>query len=161
MNIATASHIPLLSRAFALSNGDVCELGTGLYSTTILKWLCEMSDRKLFSYESSQKWFEKARKNKSPFQEIIKVDDWSKTDIEKPWGLAFVDYEPSEERVISIARLANYAEYIVIHDTNLKYDYQCHYDKIWGMFKYRFDDKWCEKCTTSIVSNFHSLERFE
>ena len=54
--VRMATHVPLLVRVFEMSEGDVLEMGTGYFSTLILKWLCEMHDRTLYSFEGSRKW---------------------------------------------------------------------------------------------------------
>ena len=71
MRIAAASHIEPLVRAFEKTKGDVLEMGTGYYSTILLSWLCELSGRRLYSFEASRKWFEKTVKNKKPFHDFL------------------------------------------------------------------------------------------
>ena len=161
MNILGATHIPMLVRAFELSEGDVLEMGTGLYSTTILKWLCEVSGRTLYSYENDLKWYNRAIVTPVPFHKVIKVEDWDKAEIERPWGLAFIDHKSGKRRHIDIQRLANFAEYIVIHDTNPEAYREYHYERIWPLFKYIYHFKKYSGSYTSVVSNFHSLEKFE
>ena len=60
--IEWATHLPLLVRMFDKTEGDVLELGMGYFSTMILKWLCEMSGRTLYSYESNKEWYGKVAK---------------------------------------------------------------------------------------------------
>lgn len=69
-----ATHIPLLAKTFEISRGDVLELGTGYFSTTLLLWLCQMERRNLYSYESDEFWYKKSIKNKAPYHKIIKVE---------------------------------------------------------------------------------------
>lgn len=156
-----ATHIPLLVRVFTASEGDVLELGTGYFSTLILRWLCEMFDRELWSYENRRRWYDRVKKDK-PYHHVFYVERWEDADIERRWGMAFVDHAPNSRRVVEIERLANCAEYIVIHDTQpnaesagLPTDYG--YEKIWHLFKHRYDYTdlvpW-----TSVVSNFHGID---
>lgn len=158
--IRQATHIPVLVRAFDLSGGDVLELGTGYFSTPILRWLCEMGRRKLYSYDKSNFWYQKALAKPAPFHEVIKVDNWDKIEIERPWGLVLVDHSPDERRWVEIKRLANWAEYIIIHDSNLSKFKNYGYEKIWSLFKYRFNYNKISPNTT-VVSNFNSLEKFQ
>ena len=170
-HILCASHIPLLVRAFTLSKGDILELGTGYFSTPILRWLCEMSGwlqegngRTLYSYETSEGWYQRAairtKKDLFPFHKVIKIDNFDEAKIEKHWGLAFIDHAPTRRRQVEIERLANWADYIVIHDTNPQHDRAYKYSKIWGLFKNRYDfTKYYPH--TSVVSNFYSLEKFK
>ena len=154
--VRMATHLPLLVRAFELSEGDVLEMGTGYFSTLVLKWLCEMHDRTLYSFEGNKKWYDRAMRKPKPFQELIYTPNWDDVDIERHWGLAFIDHGPNKRRHVDIARLANYADYIVIHDTEPESDKNYHYSKIWDLFKYRYDYKKCLPWT-SVVSNTKEL----
>lgn len=159
--ISHASHLVPLARAFDLSHGDVLELGMGWYSTSLLKWLCGVAGRELFSYDDVTEWTLPGRHRQPAYHHVICVSDWEAAPIEVPWGLAFVDHAPPERRAVEVQRLAPWAEYIVIHDTQLdKASFQYGYDAIWPLFKYRYDYTRLSPQTT-IVSNFHSLERMD
>ena len=130
-------------------------MGTGYFSTLVLRWLCEMSGRTLYSYEGNQQWYERALKKSKPYHHIIYAPNFDEAPIERPWGLVFIDHGPNERRRVDIARLAPYAEMMVIHDTNPETKPSKHgygYDAIWPLFAYRYDftlyDPW-----TSVVSN--------
>lgn len=158
--IKVATHIPLLVRAFTLSEGDVLELGTGYFSTLVLRWLCEMSGRTLYSYESSHYWYTRALQKPKPFHKVIYVKNFDEADIERHWGLVFIDHGPNQRRITEIKRLANYADYMVIHDTNPVIGEESprgyHYNEIWSLFKYRYDfTKYNPH--TSCVSNLKDL----
>ncbi len=157
--ILCATHIPLLVRAFTLSEGDVLEVGTGYFSTAILRWLCEMSGRTLYSYEASPFWYGKLMKTPNFYHKVFKVNNYDEVDVNHHWGLAFIDHAPEQRRHVEIKRLANLADYIVIHDTNPEFDQSYKYSRIWPLFKYRYDfTKYHPH--TSVVSNFFSLEKF-
>ena len=158
--ILCGTHLPVLVRAFQLSKGDVLELGTGFFSTNVLRWLCEMSGRTLYSYETGLSWYKIATRKPVPFQKVIKVENWDEAKIERHWGMAFVDHEQGKRRHIEVKRLANLADYVVIHDTNPEWDKEYRYSRIWSLFKYRYDFKRYFSWTT-VVSNFFSLEKFE
>lgn len=155
-----ASHIPLLTRAFTLSEGDVLELGTGYFSTTLLRWLCEMSGRTLYSYETSNEWYKRATRKRVPYHKVFKINSFDEADIERRWGLVLIDQEKARRRHVDVKRLANLADYIVIHDTNPEFDRAYRYSRIWPLFKNRYDfTKYFPH--TSVVSNFYSLEKFK
>src|SRR3989344_8864510 len=157
--IEWATHLPLLVRMFDKTEGDVLELGMGYFSTMILKWLCEMSGRTLYSYESNKEWYGKvAKEDPKPFHKIIFCSDWASADIERHWGLVFIDHSPLRKRHIDIKRLANHADVIVIHDTQPESDKYYNYSKIFPLFKYRLDfTKF--KPWTSAVSNFIDVSK--
>jgi hypothetical protein len=134
-----ATHLTLLVRAFNNTEGDVLEMGTGYFSTLILRWLCEMSGRTLYSFESQESWYERAIKNQGPNHKVIYCSSWDTADIERHWGLAFIDHGPNPRRHIDIERLANYADVLVIHDTEPEVEKQYKYYRIFPLFKYRFD----------------------
>ena len=154
--IRMATHVPLLVQVFEISEGDVLEMGTGYFSTLILRWLCEMHDRTLYSFESNKGWYDRAMKKPKPFQKLTYVENWDDADIEREWGMAFIDHGPNHRRQHEIKRLANYAEYIVIHDTEPESEKSYHYSNIWNLFRSRYDYKKCLPWT-SVVSNFYDL----
>jgi len=166
--ILVGTHLPVLVRAFELSEGDVLELGTGFFSTNILRWLCEMSGRTLYSYESGWSWYNIAIRKLAPFHKVIKVETFDEVPTDRHWGLVLIDHSPTRRRIVDIRRFANLADYIVIHDTNPESDgvkddprgkgYQ--YSQIWPLFKYRYDFTKYNP-NTSVVSNFFTLERFK
>jgi len=162
-NIARmATHVPVLTRAFDISKGDVLEVGTGYFSTTLLDWLCSFSGRKLVSYETDQNWYNRAKKMQSDYHDIIFVENWNDVPLEeKHWGLAFVDHDPHKERAHTIERLKDKADYIVAHDTEPRSENGYGYPRIYPLFKYRFDFKKVEPWT-SVFSNFYPLlKRFK
>lgn len=155
-----ATHIPLLIRVFNISEGDVLEVGTGYFSTLMLDWLAQISERHVYSYENEPKWYERAKAYENYYHHIVFCKDWHLADFDqKHWGMAFIDHHPAYRRAIEIARLADKADYIVLHDSdqrsNTKGGY--HYNDIWSLFKYRYDFKklWPG---TSVVSNFKDLK---
>jgi hypothetical protein len=158
-----ATHIPLLVRTFEKSEGDVLEMGTGYFSTMILRWLCEMSGRMLYSFESKEYWYNRIASKPKPYHKVFLTPNFDNAPIERHWGMALVDHGPNTRRKIDIARLSNYADYIVIHDTqpdhknNIGLPNDYNYDSIWSLFKYRYDfTKYLP--WTSVVSNFKDLK---
>lgn len=156
-----ATHVPLLVRAFDLSKGDILEIGTGYFSTTILDWLCAITGRKLISYETDPKWFDRAKRMQSDYHDIIFVENWDEIPLDKQhWGLAFIDHSPHARRSVDIKKLKDKADYIVAHDTEPRSEKLYGYPNIYSLFKYRFDDKRVEPWT-SVLSNFHTLTKFK
>jgi len=157
---ALATHVPLLIRVFDISEGDVLEIGTGWFSTSILHWLAHISKRKVYSYESKQHWYNRALRYKSKYHEIIKVGSWDELPVDRHWGLVFIDHSPEARRHIEVKRFANSADYIVMHDTQSEDDEKYQFSKIWHLFKHRHD--W-RKATpwASVVSNFKELSNIE
>ena len=151
-----ASHIPLLLRIIEISRGDILEIGTGYYSTSLFHWMAQMTKRHCYSYENNPEWFEKAKKFKSEFHHIIFIDDWNKLPDGKHWGLVFVDQSPSHSRRVAIAKYANSTDYIVAHDSEVEAQPHYHLERTLLTFKYRFNYKKLVP-NTAVVSNFHDL----
>lgn len=161
-NPQICSHLPMLVRVFEMSEGDVLELGTGYFSSLILRWLSDVSKRHVYAYESRWSWNKRVERLRGEYYHTVLCPNWDAADFEKQrWGMAFIDHSPSERRHIDVARLANLVDYIVLHDTQPKDDATYYlFSKIWHLFKYRYDytkyPNW-----TSVVSNFKDLENLK
>jgi hypothetical protein len=119
-----------------------------------LDWLCAMDARFMWSYETGVGWCERAKKYENDYHKVLFVEDWDKINItDRHWGLVLIDHHPNDRRHIDIERVANHANFIVIHDTEPEADKIYHYSRIWNLFKYRYDHK-RYKNHTSVVSNF-------
>jgi hypothetical protein len=156
------SHLPVLIQALARTHGPVLELGMGAYSTPILHAVCSLEWRSLFSVDNDKRlddWAMNVEDYYCDFHKISWVDDWDKALIDYEWDVALVDHSPPERRVVEIRRLANLAQYIIIHDSNGRYERQYHYSTIYPLFKYKLDFTALEPSTT-VLSNFHDLTNF-
>lgn len=154
-----SSHLPVLMRLVNDIRGPVLEMGVGIHSTPLLHWAC-FEKAKLVSYENAPQYLRYFKSYRSPWHDLILVKDWSEAKIEQYWWLAFIDHDPGIRRKEDIKRLANYAKYIVIHDTQLEKEDEHHYEEIYPLFKYRFDYK-KNLPHTSVLSNFVDLRNLE
>lgn len=151
-----ASHFPVLLYAVQSTSGDVLELGTGLYSTPLLHYLCVPSGRCLVSVENDINWLMSLRMFECDLHRLIFTDDWNVPELEKQWDVVFVDQFPAEQRRKAVERFASLAKYIVVHDTNGRQDRHYHLSEVWPSFKYvyhygRFFPQ------TTIASNFQPI----
>jgi hypothetical protein len=163
MNISGyyGTHLPCLIQAMERTDGDVLELGMGVFSTPYLHYKCILSNRKLVSYENFRNWmkFFIDYGYECDNHEIKFVEKYSDAKIEKEWDVALIDQTPDSSRVEEIRRLANLVKYIVIHDSNGNQDKIYHYSEIYHLFKYRYIwDK--DKNHATVISNFVDLEDF-
>jgi predicted O-methyltransferase YrrM len=150
------SHLPILIKLVLMTDGPILELGTGFFSTPALHWLCAEKKRKLVSYDSSEKYIEVAKNYLADFHEVHLVNDWSKIDISQHWSVVLVDHAPGEQRKLEMARVANNADYVVVHDTEPRNDKYYHYSEVASLYKYRYNyDKLYPN--TSVFSNFKDL----
>lgn len=137
--VKMVTHLTLLVRAFDKTEGDVLEMGTGYFSTMILRWLCEMAHRELYSCEGKKFWYDRQMLKPKSFHHMLFTPDWDWAPIERPWGLAFIDHGPNERRHVDVKRLVDFADIIVMHDTEPQSDAGYLYSRIWPLFKYRYD----------------------
>lgn len=152
----TSSYYPVLIRAFEHSTGDVLELGTGLYSTPLLHWLVADAGRKLVSYENDSAYIRLNHYCRTEYHELKRVKDWKAIEIEREWGLAFIDHHPPERRVIEAIRLAQHARLVVIHDNEPRYQRVYHFEQLDAHYQYRYDYQKFRPFT-SVYSNFDDL----
>ena len=118
---AHVSHLSVLIRCLQSTEiGDVLELGMGIGSTPVMHELCRR--RRLVSYENDPNWYQKFACFAKPWHEMYFVEKWEDAKLEQPWGVALVDNHPSEERPKSILRLKDWADIIVVHDTEPRKD---------------------------------------
>ena len=163
LNITTpyATHRRLLLKALKAATGPVIELGIGPESTPYLRDFCFAHNRYLVSCESNAEWFAKFKDLHCPAHQVLLVKpDYSDAPIETLfWGVAFVDSAPCAQRHVDAIRLAERAQIVVIHDTELDHtDYQL--ELVWPHYRYRLNDNnggptpW-----TSAVSNYLDLTK--
>lgn len=118
------------------TEGDVIEIGMGLFSTPFLHWYCK--DRNLISYEDTPYWYEQLRGYESPAHAIVVAPYQS---IEEKASIVFIDSFPVSERYI-IANQFKDSMYVIVHDMDMMMD---NFD-----FKYRKD---YPENNTSVFSN--------
>lgn len=154
LKASEGSHIPVLIKVMENSAGDVLELGTGLNSTPVLHWLCNATKRKMDSYESIPMFHRIAWNYENDFHKVHFVKDWDKDlKIDQHWGVVFIDHAPGTRRVEEMIRLANSADYVIIHDSEPKSDWHYNYSKGFHAYKFKYDYTKAYPNTT-ILSNF-------
>jgi len=155
------SHLPVLMKVIALTDGPVLEMGTGLFSTPYLHWACYLSHRSLVSYENSLEYYDTNKcYQHDDFHDVRYVEDWDAADIERPWDVALIDHRPSERRIVDVARLAQWVKYLVLHDTGPKKDRHYHYSQVFPLFASRYDFNDVQRAKVTVVSNLVDLGRF-
>ena len=154
---AWGSHIPVLAKVMQMSHGPVMELGIGIYSSPLLHLYCRAQGRTLESYEHEKNWANLFKDFIQSYHTITQVDNWDTIPIEKQhWGVIFVDHE-SSRRSIEAIRAANYADFVVLHDTNGRMNPIYHWDLVYPHYKYQYHfDKTYPH--TTVVSNFIPVE---
>jgi len=165
LKASEGSHIPVLIKILEISEGPVLELGTGLNSTPVIHWICnDQEQRYIESYESSEMFYLAARNYRCGHHGVHNVETlggWDKIEIESQhWGMVFIDHAPGKRRNVEMERVANNADYVVVHDTEPRSDWHYHYSNHFDKYKYRFDYTKAYP-HTSIFSNFKNLKKLK
>lgn len=154
------THLPILIKLLAMTEGVVLELGCGFYSTIFLHWAC-FPNRKLITYESKPEWIQFAQQFENDYHKVQFVNHWNDVDLSIPCSIAFVDHEAGYGRVRAdeAMRITN-AEYIVCHDTENNVDHKYKFSRLNRLFKYRVKFTSAGTPYTSIYSN-HDLKELD
>ena len=150
------SHLPILIKALSITDGMVLEFGTGIFSTTFLHWACCLDKRKLISYENGVSYYESYKDFNNDYHQVVLVKDWDEIILPEHCSVALVDHNSTHRRKEEVRRLANIADYIVIHDSNPEVDRHFRFSKVYPLFKYRKDFTY-STTNTSVLSNFKDL----
>ena len=161
VSLAYGTHLASLIKAVEKTTGDILELGTGLFSTPYLRYVCMLSGRKLVSYENFESWYNFIRKyyEDNDNHKMYLIDEYKNAPVDRDWDIVLIDQTPDSSRTEEIIRLKDKAKYIVIHDANSSNDKVTHYSKIYPLFKYRTD--WTgDNNRATVLSNLVPLEDF-
>lgn len=160
ISIWGGTHLPVLMKLVSITDGPILELGGGLYSTPFLHWACFANKRELITYENAPEYFNMVRKYNCDFHKVILIDDWDKMPIDRYWDIAFIDHAPAERRKKDVIRLANFAKFVIIHDTEENQEHVYNLGEIYPLFKYRYHYKDINP-HTSVLSNFVDVRKLE
>src|SRR3954454_11711777 len=76
LEMETSTHFPVLIKLIQMTDGPVLELGSGLFSTPLLHWLCferawcGKPGRRLYTWEAYAHYLEFAKKFQSPTHDV-------------------------------------------------------------------------------------------
>lgn len=160
------THLAPLIQAVNKTDGDILELGIGIFSTPYLHYQAILSKRHVTSIDSEPGWVNRFKSSQvsghlyqCEYHDLICVPNYDEAKIEKPWDVALVDHSPSSRRITDIKRLASFAKYIIIHDSAERKDREYHYSEIYPLFKYRTD--WTHDANpATVLSNLVDLKNF-
>src|SRR3990170_7975910 len=139
VNEATAwnNHLPLLYLALEeTGHGSVVEMGMGEGSTLWLHDYCTNNNRALFSYDSSEEYYNKFKHLQSSIHSLSRIDNWDNTPVQTV-NVVLLDHAPGERRYVDLLRYKDLKGIMVCHDTEeppCGGDYQ--WNKAFPSFKY-------------------------
>ena len=162
---AYTTHIAPLVTAVMQTDGPVLELGCGDTSTPVLHAICAAQRRPLLSADTDEAFISRFANLRSEMHTFKFVpayvrrspdnpdgSAWDSVGQETPdgrWSVVFVDHRPGERRREDIARFADRADIVVVHDTE---EASYGYEPVLSRFRFRHDDTRLTPWT-SLVSN--------
>lgn len=160
------THLAPLITAVNKTDGDILELGIGIFSTPYLHYQATLSKRNLLSIDNHEGWVNKFKSSnvaghryENEFHKLLYISNYDDAPIDKPWDVALIDHSPSIRRIEDVRRLAHLAKYIIIHDSTPRKDREYHYSEIYPLFKYRTD--WLTDANpATVLSNLVDLKDF-
>ena len=152
------THLPMLMKCVNATDGPIMELGGGYFSTPVLHWMCHAVGRYLLTYDDDAVYFPFIKGFRSRNHRVRLIDDWNTIDTKTHWSVVLVDHTNSiTQRVESILKLKDSADFIVVHDTEQR-TFQKELDEINKNFKYVYQWKGCTP-NTSVLSNFKDITK--
>ena len=151
---AYITHLRALIPLIMETEGDVLEMGMGWGSTLVLHELCR--NRKLVSYENDKGIYDSFSQFRTEWHDVRFVEDWEQAEIQVPWSVALIDHKPARRRRRDLIRLKGFADYIVVHDSELTAD---RFFRIRGRFSnFRYIRVYNEtKPETTVLSDKYQL----
>jgi hypothetical protein len=156
--------LPLIVSALT-TTGDILELGIGKYSTPALNKIAKLQKKFLLSTESDQKWMENFVNLNDSVNHLIlssNSDCANGININKRWGLVFVDHLQANTRHLDIIKYAEKAEIVIAHDSEKNSQGYYLYDKAYPYFTYHCKFSLVlpggRYISTSVLSNYVSFE---
>lgn len=158
LEMETSTHFPMLIKAVQSTDGPILEMGSGLFSTPLLHWLCFADKRPLVTIENYKHYLEFANKFATDWHQVKFLEPKLPPPIGEHYSVVFIDHSPKQPRTRGDDALLfkDHADYIVLHDAGADSNPKYGYDKIYPYFKYRHDWTGCFPHTT-VLSNFKPL----
>jgi hypothetical protein len=151
------THLPILLKVVEATKGDVLEMGIGSSSTPALHKVCTEQGRRLDSYDNDPDYVQEySRRFRHPLHSFFWISNWDAASIDKPWSVVLIDHKPAIRRRRDAVRLADHADYIVVHDTEPEIDRFYRFQSIFSRFKYTFHDEQIPR--TTVLSNKCELD---
>jgi predicted O-methyltransferase YrrM len=154
LEMETSTHFPLLMKLVQATEGTILELGSGMFSTPLLHWMCFESQRKLVTWERHLHYLEFASKFKTPWHEVVHIPKVENVDIKEHYSIVFIDHSPKKPRTRGDDALLfkDKADFVILHDAGVDGKAKYGYEQLYSQFKFRYDWTGCLPHTT-VLSN--------
>lgn len=152
LEMETSTHFPMLMKALSVTDGPVLEMGSGIFSTPLLHWICSVTKRPLVTIEHYPHYFDFANKFKTDWHDVRLVDPNVQFKPEGHYAVVFIDHSPKKPRTRGDDALLfkDCADLIVLHDAGVDGHKKYGYDQLYPQFKYRHDWNECWPSTTVL-----------
>lgn len=156
----TSTHFPVLMKLVNHAAGTILELGSGMFSTPLLHWMCFESKRPLLTIERHAHYMDFARRFNRGNHAVLHVKQVEKMDFKgQRFGIVFIDHSPKRPRTRGDDAMlfVDKADYMVLHDAGKEGKAKYGYEQLYSHFKYRYDWEGAIPNTT-VLSNVDTLE---
>lgn len=151
------NHRYLLWPALEATKGLVVEFGMGHGSTPFLNQYCTENKRELCSYDNTLDWVDKFREYGNKYHRLFLAHNWEDVEYNQI-DVMLIDHAAGERRKFDIAKYANIARIMVIHDTEPAADHGYQMRAELAKFKYIKEHE-SEGAWASMVSNFVDVSK--
>lgn len=155
LEMETSTHFPILLKLVAATEGPIMEVGSGLFSTPLLHWLCFENKRDLITVERHFHYFEFAKKFINDSHRVLYLKEIHDALLLRRYSIVFIDHSPKKPRTRGDDALlfANKADYIVLHDCGPNPKEKYGYQQLFSQFRFCFHYLKTGAHTT-VLSNF-------
>lgn len=156
----TSTHFPLLTKLVNHTTGTILELGSGLFSTPLLHWMCFENKRSLMTIERHAHYMDFARKFNTENHTVLHIKQVEEMDFgAQRFAIVFIDHSPKRPRTRGddAVLFVDRADYMILHDAGKDGKAKYGYEQLYPRFKYRYDWEGAVPHTT-VLSNIDNLE---
>lgn len=162
LEMETSTHFPILMKLVNQTEGPIMEVGSGMFSTPLLHWMCFENKRNLITVERHDHYLDFAKKFRSESHKVLSIKKLEESDLIGPnnrYSIVFIDHSPKKPRTRGDDALMfkDTADYIVLHDCGPDPKEKYGYNQLFSQFKYCFHYVETNAHTT-VLSNFKDLE---
>lgn len=156
----TSTHFPLLMKMVNHTTGAILELGSGLFSTPLLHWMCFEKQRHLITVERHAHYMDFAKRFDIGNHHVFHIKQVEKSSFpDAVYTIVFIDHSPKRPRTRGDDAMLfiEKCRYMVLHDAGKDGKSKYGYEQLYPHFKYRYDWEGAVPHTT-VLSNIDDLE---
>ena len=148
------SHQHILIKILPKIDNDIVEFGVGIFSTPVFYNHVFKYNGFFLAFETDASYVSQFKSYECDNFKIIHVKNWNDVYnndmLDKSWNLVFVDQHPWEPRLVTIQKMIDKCDYLILHDAQHLKERPFKYLKEFGAGT-------AEEPSTLICSNFKSI----